>query len=366
MTKTRLVRIATWLAAVGTIAASRVDGAVVVLENQTAAKVTFELHWPTGQDTRHVLAGGDLVPVGINSSVSISFESGGQPVRQLLQSNSIYRFIGSGTKIELSALTLPRMENVDPKEASAGPNHAQTGPPKAVYSVPVKLMVDDQEPTAQAVWEKRLRSRLAAASDIFERHCRVRFHVVAVERWVADRTIHDFTQSIMDFEAKVQPGEARLVLGFTGPYRWAPGEGRVGGSRGPLQPYILIREALVKVSEMERLEVLVHELGHYLGAVHAGGDSVMRPTLGDRRSCVRGFRIGFDAPNTLAMYLLGEELRTRPVYALGQLPAESKDSMRRVYAWLAKTLPTDPAAPRYLALLNMHAPKPSANAGPLD
>ena len=66
------------------------------------------------------------------------------------------------------------------------------------------------------------------------------------------------------------------------------------------------------MSEAERLEILVHELGHFLGAVHtADGNSVMRPALGDRRARGRSFRIGFDAPNTLAMNLVADELRSR-------------------------------------------------------
>ena len=45
--------------------------------------------------------------------------------------------------------------------------------------------------------------------------------------------------------------------------------------------------------------MLVHELGHFLGAVHsAESRSVMRPNIGDRQERVRSFHIGFDAPNT--------------------------------------------------------------------
>ena len=98
--------------------------------------------------------------------------------------------------------------------------------------------------------------------------------------------------------------------------------------------------------------IFVHELGHFMGAAHSAEDtSVMRPTLGDRRSCVRGFHIGFDGPNTMAMYLLAEELHSRPISRLSQLPPETKAPLRRVYASLAEALPDDPAAPKYLELL---------------
>jgi hypothetical protein len=54
------------------------------------------------------------------------------------------------------------------------------------------------------------------------------------------------------------------------------------------------------------------------------------------------------------MYLVGEELRsrTRPLIHLCQLPPASKDRLRAVYRLLAAALPDDPAAPRYLAMLD--------------
>ena len=205
----------------------------------------------------------------------------------------------------------------------------------------------------RALWEKQLRSRLAAASEIFERHCRVRFQVVAVDTWVTDKGIHDFNQSVAEFEHRVRPAPARIAIGFTGRYEWAAGETHLGGIRGPLRSHILIRGSLVKVSEPEQLEILVHELGHFLGAVHSAEEP---PSCGPssatgNRACA-GFRIGFDASNTLAMYLLVEELRSRPILRLSELSPETKASLRRVYASLAKALPDDPAAPKYLDLLD--------------
>ena len=78
------------------------------------------------------------------------------------------------------------------------------------------------------------------------------------------------------------------------------------------------------------------------------------PTSATGSPAARSFHIGFDAPNTLAMYLVGEELRSgagRPVH-LGQLPPATKDRLRGVYRSLAAALPKDPAAPAYLAMLD--------------
>ena len=54
------------------------------------------------------------------------------------------------------------------------------------------------------------------------------------------------------------------------------------------------------------------------------------------------------------MYLVGEELRSRtvPSIHLCQLPLATKDRLRGVYRLLAASLPDDPAAPRYLAMLD--------------
>ena len=77
----------------------------------------------------------------------------------------------------------------------------------------------------------------------------------------------------------------------------------MAGTRGPLHSHILVREWSPQMSEPERLEFLVHELGHFLGASHSPEpDSVMRPVLGDQPGrSARAFRIRFDPVNTLVM-----------------------------------------------------------------
>ena len=72
-----------------------------------------------------------------------------------------------------------------------------------------------------------------------------------------------------------------------GPARSREKDAAFGCSLGPLHTHILIREWKPR-TEPERLEVLVHELGHFLGACHSPeNDSVMRPLLGDGRANLR-------------------------------------------------------------------------------
>ena len=112
----------------------------------------------------------------------------------------------------------------------------------------------------------------------------MRFEIVTVGHWASDPAVRSFDQSLMEFAQKVRPVPARLAIGFTSHYEWVRGEMHLGGTHGALASHILIRESPGQVSEPERLEVLVHELGHFLGAAHTSDKtSVMRPMLGDRQ-----------------------------------------------------------------------------------
>ncbi len=191
---------------------------------------------------------------------------------------------------------------------------------EAPYTITVKIMADDKEPAVRRVWEKRYRDRLAAASDIIQRCCNIRFKVVAVGTWTSSDDLHDLGQLMREFMHEVRPEPAQLVIGFTGQYRSLQQDKHIGGAKGPFCPYILIREWGRQITDSERLEILVHELGHYLGAAHSpDSKSVMRPDISDRQSRARSFKIGFDTVNARILRIIGDELRKRPVGYLAQL-----------------------------------------------
>jgi hypothetical protein len=323
---------------------------VVVLSNQTSARIAVTIIEPDGRRTEYKLEPRGVVPVAAETAVAAEYADGGKPRRQTLRPSGIYCFRGEAGRIELLYEELPGRTEERPEGASAPP------PREDVHTITVKILADDKEPTVRRIWEKRYRQRLAEASAIIERYCRVRFEVVAVGTWNSSDAAEKLQELAAEFEREVKPDPAQLAIGFTARHQGLADERRMGGARGPLRPHIIIREWGQQLAEPDRLEILVHELGHFLGAVHSPEEqSAMLPDIGNRRARSRAFQIGFDARNTLAMYLIGEELRRsdiRPPTHLGRLSATTKDELRAVYRALAVSMPGDDSAARYLAVLD--------------
>ena len=323
---------------------------VVVVTNRAKDKVSFSVVGPDGRQSRQELLHGDVVSMPTGGSVTLAFQDGASARSYLLRANGIYYFRRDGKGLDLLQQPIP---GLSPLPADSPAAKAPAGPPDSLSVIPVKLLADEKEPRVRRLWEKEYRERLAAASAVFEHCCRIRFQVVAVETWNSGDNAHDFLRLLNEFEEKVQPAPARLAIGFTGQYAGLKEDVRMGGARGPFRSHVLIREWGRDITESERLEILVHELGHYLGAVHSPEpQSVMRPDFSDRQSRARSFRIRFDATNTLIICLLDEAYRNRPIVHLGQLPSAAKGQLRPLYQSLAAGLPNDPAAPRYLAMLD--------------
>ena len=349
---------AAWLAAGGA------GAAVVVLENRTAAKVSFTLAVPGTQGRQYGLAARDVVPYPVPGDVEIAFGASRAQHRYLLHPDTVSYFDLREGKLGLYQLRLAAPQQGESDDGKPAPGAEAEKPAgvlspqrearrSAVGTIPVMILVDEDERAVRRMWEQRLRRRLADASDIFERTCRMRFEVAAVGTWQSDDAIHDFEKSFREFEMKAAPAATRLAIGFTSQYEVTRGRTHLGGTRGPLYSHVLIREWSHQVTEAQRLEVLVHELGHYVGAVHSPDpNSVMRPVLTDRRSNARGFRIGFDPVNTLILYKVGEELRTRQVKHFAALSPPTKVRLRAAYTTMDQALPKDKSAAAYIALLD--------------
>ena len=145
----------------------------------------------------------------------------------------------------------------------------------------------------------------------------------------------------------------RLCIGFSSQYRFNEGQEHLGGTRGPLNSHILIRENAPSTQEPERLEVLVHELGHYLGAAHSASDtSVMRPVVADGRARAVTFRIDFDRHNAAILGLVGREVRERRIDSFFRLSPTTLAELKPHYEALRREFPQDKSAAHFLAVVN--------------
>ena len=217
----------------------------------------------------------------------------------------------------------------------------------------VKLLVDEEEAALQRLWQERLSKRLLGANEILSHYCDVRFAPIAFERWQSDNRVQELPRSLREFEQEVSPQPGHIAIGFSSQYKFSPGRNSLGGTRGPMRGHILIRESAPHIHEPERLEVLVHELGHFLGAAHSSHpQSAMRPVLGDGQALARDFQIGFDAENAKVLQLVSKEIRERSVRHFLQLTDPTLRELRAQYVTLLDQQPNDPTAKRFLRIVD--------------
>jgi hypothetical protein len=218
--------------------------------------------------------------------------------------------------------------------------------------IPVKILVDEEEPGRPGIWEQRLKRRVEAASAIFEKNFHIGFRAAAYGTWKSDNSITEFFDSLAEFEQKVDPAPAKIAIGFTSQWSMARGRIHMAGTRGPLHAHILVREGNPQINEPERLEFLVHELGHYLGAAHSPEpQSAMRPVLGDKRAGRSDFHINFDPVNALAIGMITEEMRRSNISNVSQLQYTTRRRLEQIYKELTRTMPEDPAGFQYAGLM---------------
>jgi Matrixin len=331
---------------------------VIVLANRATGPVKLSVKPVTGATINLTLAPEDVVPVFVDGKARLEFDSKGETKRYLLDADAAYYF----GKANDGHIDLQKIGLGDDKQSAEGrnlPGSAATTPPLVI---PVKILVDEEEAAKPLVWERRLRARVEAASAILDKYCHVQLKVVATGTWQTDNTITDFESGLDEFVREVKPFPGRLAIGFTSQYQNVQGRVHFAGTRGALNTHIFVREWARKMTEPERLELLTHELGHFLGASHSPEpQSVMRPVLGNRQGARADGQLRFDPVNTLVMSILAEDLRRRKVQRLQDLSPATKRRLRQIYDAMAPTMPEDPAAKQFREMIGSTGPAPRLN-----
>lgn len=336
------------------------DADVVVFANRSEQVVSFKTFAAdaspeSGQPkAEYLLSSADVVCVPCRGPIIVEYADDTSAVQSnLADPNCAYFFYRKGGKLFLEQIGLAV------SSATRGGRELESSRSlNYIATVPVKIFVDDNQRWKRTIWEPKLRNRVAAASHILERNFRIRFTVSSVGTWDSDDDTTDFTEALSEFQREAKLDGARLAIGFSSQSNArTQGRNKLGGTRGVMFQHILVREWQRGFTESEQRELLVHELGHYLGAAHSPeSNSVMRPILPDQQIRYRSFRIRFDPVNALICYLVAEEIRLRDARSFGMVSPGTKHRLREIYSELARAQPDDPVAKAYYDVLRKHVP----------
>ncbi len=336
-------------------AASTAEAATFVLSNATGDPVDCQVTLSGGAPFAVNLAVGESRAINCGRTIVVSYAAGNGPQNLSLQPYMAYLFVTKPKKgLELMTADLLGKSPGDKDVPLEVPAIKRV-------KIPVKVLVDDSDRRTKTVWAATLRKRFDEANAIMKAQAGVVFDIVDTTQWTVGEDVTDLRSCMVDFERQVKPEPAEIAIGFVS--RGFPPQGRqavpFSTSRGMSAPYILIRETEPK-NEPERVEVLVQQLGRYLGAITSPDPiSAMRLTLGDGKAVHAKFRIGFDPLNLLAINIVAEELRKGPLLKLADWPVEQQVRLARIYATLGAAVPDDPLNDELQGLLARAGLKPA-------
>lgn len=287
-----------------------VQADVAVISNRTAKRIVFAVAQKGKPQETIRLASGDVYSFFFNDQSALVFHDGQKAQQFSLTPQQVY-FFGSTEEGKTFFQQMPltgnavgafRMKPDSQESVSKKNTYSDLG--SRVIEIPVKVFVDDNEQARRDVWEERLARRFDKVNSVYERLCRVRFKVTDFGTWNSDNNINDFTQSMKEFEILADNRPGAIAIGFTSQYGIEPGVNHIGMTRQPFHTHVLIREFAPQFTENERVEALIHELGHWLGAVHnPDPHCYMNPVLSDRVSRQVNYIKTFNPINTLLLNL---------------------------------------------------------------
>ena len=329
--------------ALGTAPAA--PAAVVVLANFTPADLTVTVAETDRKPQTLTLARAQVVPVTVTGPSVVTLPTKPAATRLGLDPYHAYVVLPDpAAGVRLEGIELPG--DGPERDARQELNPA----PRVPVKIPVTLMVDDADPRADALWQATIRARFEEAAVVVAAHAGVRLEFAGFGTWRSDPAAKTVSDLRADFEAKVKVKPGSLAVGYTSrkfaenPKEPAPyGETRPGPTG-----HVLMREWAPKTN-VEKVEVLIHQLGLALGAaVSADEGSVMREKTANGLALVPQYRFRFDPLNTLAMNLWADEFRRGPVADLADVSQPNRVRLRRVYQAMLKAHPGDSHALTYL------------------
>ena len=334
-----------------------VRAAGVAVYNSSDRPVAFAVGHAGTAVRNYTLAAGEsrLVPVG--RKPDIAFTAGKKAVRFRLEPFHAYMFSAEKGTVEFHGIDLAAaMPPAD--DVPAEP------PPPTPLKLPVALFADDANTRTRAGWEAAYRGRLAAASEILTRQCGVTLTVASVGDWKSDPSHADLLQQLGVFEraAPVPPGT--LAVGYLSRHPKPDPENKeeppAGFGRGPLWPHLLLRDGKLR-TEGEKVEALLREVAHHLGAAHTPDPlSAMREKLSAGRGASTRYPLGLDPLNLLAVGIWADELRAGKPRSVADLRPVNRERLTVVYKTLSGLLPADELAAELLAAIERAAPAAEA------
>lgn len=326
------------------------DEKLSILVNSGTEPIRFWTEMKRGAPrTEWTLAPGGLLSVPNPQETAAVFERAGELIRLRLLPDEIYLFVKQDGIQELFGIG---PEYPTPVPTSRIQGRVETRPvsladaSRALLStIPVVVFTDTNIPMAEGPWRERVGARIRSASEILERTCFVRLEIRDFKNWESDPTSRTLRDVLKDFEKKVPLEKGVLSMGFTAHKNIVETQTELGLARHPFYGRILLREEAPQVTEAERLETLLHELGHYLGAVHTSDEnSIMRTVLHERHARNVHFEIAFDPLNALAMNLWTRQFRRGDGERLRTIHSDVCEELEVVYRLIQRLAEEQKAA----------------------
>lgn len=199
--------------------------------------------------------------------------------------------------------------------------------------IPVAVYVDDAQPAQPSVWEPRLRSQLAAVSEVLAATCGVRLQVTSAGTWQSppdEATPRDTREA--NFRAKTASDSAWVIVGFSSRLQVPFAAAMQHAPRDPLASHILVPDIHPGLTPQEQWWLLLHEFAHWLGAFDlTEGESVMNPAVKPGDYAAKTAAPPWDAANLLILNLTADELRYRGVRTPDAFSSGTRDYLMSLY-----------------------------------